>query len=362
MIRKPLISCVLPTHNGSRYIDQSIQSVIEQTFTDWELIIVDDASTDDTPARIRRWAARESRVKPVFLPLNRKLPGALNEGFRHALGEYFTWTSDDNWYDPEAFGSLTSVLNARPDVGLVYADMTVVDARGRLLNPFPFGRPEDLAFDNCVGACFLYRRSVHERLRGYDEDLFLVEDYDFWLRASNDFLLEPLYRRLYWYRSHSAALTTTRQPAVLISRERALGRWLPTARWLGLQRLRAGCVSWAVGTFSLDPRRGVFSSWLEEHTERLGKELLCGIQEDLPGELIRVAVRHCEQRRWEEFEATRAFLAAYSADPRVADFLAMRIRPAWYYAIKDSFQQVSATWRQYVRNLRRSHFPDLKTD
>ncbi len=72
--RSPAISCVLPTHNGSKYIDQSIQSVVDQTFTDWELIIVNDASSDDTLEKIRGWADREERIRIVALSTNRKLP------------------------------------------------------------------------------------------------------------------------------------------------------------------------------------------------------------------------------------------------------------------------------------------------
>jgi len=101
--RSPTVSAVLPTRNGSRYIDRAIESVVEQTFADWELIVVDDASTDDTAAKIDAWARRDERIRSVHLEENRKLPGALNEGFRLAKGDYLTWTSDDNWYAPEAF-------------------------------------------------------------------------------------------------------------------------------------------------------------------------------------------------------------------------------------------------------------------
>ena len=75
----PAISIVLPTHNGSRYLDQSIKSVLDQSFSDWELIVVNDASTDNTRDLVDCWAARDPRVRAIHLSQNRKLPGALNE-------------------------------------------------------------------------------------------------------------------------------------------------------------------------------------------------------------------------------------------------------------------------------------------
>ena len=85
---------------------------------------------------------------------------------------------------------------------------------------------------NAVGACFLHRRHVYERLGGYDEGLFLAEDYDFWMRASLEFRLEPLHEPLYYYRVHERSLSA--EQAGIISRvtEPAIERWLAAAKWL----------------------------------------------------------------------------------------------------------------------------------
>lgn len=229
MSSKPAISVVLPTHNGSRYLDRAIESVVEQTFADWELILVDDASTDDTPAKIDAWATRDERIRAVHLTENRKLPGALNEGFRLAKGDYLTWTSDDNWYAPEALAKMAGVLETRPRVDIVYTGMTEVDETGSPSGTLPALAPEELAVTNCVGACFLYRRTVHETLDGYREDLFLAEDYDFWLRASLDFRLEPLDELLYFYRKHSGSLTEQRRAAIARATETAVEDWIKQA-------------------------------------------------------------------------------------------------------------------------------------
>ena len=237
MTATPLISIVLPIYNGSRHVDQAIESVVAQTIDDWELIVVDDASTDETPQKIAAWADRDSRIKTVRLAENRKLPGALNEGFGRAAGRFFTWTSDDNWYAPEALARLLEALRAEPDVDVVYSDYTLVDADGAVIGLETVGPREDLVLGNCVGPCFLMRSPVFDRLGGYDEDLFLTEDYDFWLRASLEFSFLPLGEPLYFYRRHGESLSARQEHGVSVAAEKALLGWLPRATWL-TRRLR----------------------------------------------------------------------------------------------------------------------------
>src|SRR5215468_4846876 len=108
MSAAPLVSVVLPTYNGSRYLRGAVESVLAQTLADFELIVVDDCSTDATPALVAELAARDPRIIAVRHEANRKLPGALNTGFARARGRYFTWTSDDNLYAPAALARLAA--------------------------------------------------------------------------------------------------------------------------------------------------------------------------------------------------------------------------------------------------------------
>lgn len=226
------ISIVLPTHNGQRHLDEAVKSILAQTIGNWELILVDDASTDQTPQKVAAWAERDPRIRAICLSENRKLPGALNEGFRHATAEFLTWTSDDNWYAPEALARLLEVLRTQPDVDVVYSDYTLVDSDGTPIGVHRTGPREELVVRNSVGACFLFRRPVFERLNGYDERLFLTEDYDFWLRASLEFSFRPVHEPLYFYRQHAQSLTARQQPEISQAAEMALLRWLPKADWL----------------------------------------------------------------------------------------------------------------------------------
>jgi glycosyltransferase involved in cell wall biosynthesis len=209
-----LVSIVLPTHNGSRYISQSINSCIEQTYPHWELIIVNDASTDETPEIIERFARQDPRIHVVHHEENRRLPAALNTGFAQAKGDYFSWTSDDNLYHPEALEEMVRVLDSSPDVDFVYTDITHIDENGEFIRHVPARPPEMLIVEDAVGACFLYRREVHEALNGYDEDLFLAEDMDFFLRATFAFKLQPLPKNLYSYRRHKDSLSSTQSQRI----------------------------------------------------------------------------------------------------------------------------------------------------
>lgn len=233
MTHNPLVSIVLPTHNGGSYLDQAVQSCLDQTWTDWELIIVDDASTDDTLARIERWTAADPRIRCARHFRNRRLPAALNTGFARASGELLTWTSDDNLFRPHALAEMVAFLQANPDVDIVYTDYSEIDQAGKVVRLCRVSPMEELAVQNCVGPSFLYRRGVHERLGGYAEDLFLAEDYDFWLRASEHHRMERLSVDCYLYRVHAGSLTARRAREVETARAQAQFRNLSRLHWMG---------------------------------------------------------------------------------------------------------------------------------
>ncbi|MEY3288676.1 MAG: hypothetical protein RLZZ419_918 [Pseudomonadota bacterium] len=232
MTTNALISIVLPTYNGSRYLEQAIQSCLDQTYQNWELIIVDDASTDKTPALITQFANADSRIRTIRHETNRKLPAALNTGFAEAKGDYLTWTSDDNCYRPQALAAMVAFLESHPFVNIVYSDFTTIDEEGQLLEFITVSQSDRLAIHNCIGPCFLYQRQVYETVGTYSENLFLVEDYDFWLRASVSFQLEPLHLDLYLYRYHATSLTSQQSEAISIATENVLAQCLPQLHWV----------------------------------------------------------------------------------------------------------------------------------
>jgi glycosyltransferase involved in cell wall biosynthesis len=228
----PLVSIVLPTHNGARFLDEALASWIGQTYRRWELVAVDDGSQDETPGRLAAWADRDARVRLVRHPVNRGLPAALNTGFAQAGGAYLTWTSDDNCARPAALAEMVRFLEERPEVDMVYTDHTLIDEAGREIGRVEVREPGLLGVMNCIGASFLYRRRVHETVGAYAEEFALAEDYDFWLRTSTRFHLAPLHRDLYLYRVHEQSLSARHHERARVAFDRVLASRLPTLGWL----------------------------------------------------------------------------------------------------------------------------------
>lgn len=211
----PKVSIVLPTYNGEKYLAESIESIVEQTFTDWELIIVDDCSSDRTYDIAKEYAKSDIRIHVVHNTENQKLPRSLNIGFDMARGKYLTWTSDDNMYQKDAIAVMAERLNKENDVFMVCADMQIIDEIGRITGRAETYSNEKIYAFNCVGACFMYKREVYERIGGYDADAFCVEDYDYWLRIIQTFgRILPIHQSLYLYRRHGKSLSVTKRKQV----------------------------------------------------------------------------------------------------------------------------------------------------
>jgi len=243
------VSIVLPTRNGSRYLDGAIESVVAQTHKDWELIIVDDGSTDETPLIAARWATRDSRIRTVTLDPGRGLPGALNAGFDRARGELWTWTSDDNYYEPNALARMAECLDTDSTVDFVYSDYHTIDEAGTRSGTVTVGPASELPFRNIVGPCFLYRAELHAEIGGYDESVSLAEDYDFWLRAAQRFRLHPIHEPLYQYRLHAGSLTARHEDEIAQAARRVVERQMTgfTAEVQAGVRLRRALVDYRRG-------------------------------------------------------------------------------------------------------------------
>ncbi len=222
----PLVSVVLPTYNGERWLAESIDSILAQTMQDWELIIVNDCSTDNSPQIAEDYARKDSRIRVIHNEHNKKLPASLNVGFAVARGQLLTWTSDDNLYKPHALAAMSGHLQAHPQTDCVVMNQDHINEEGELLNEYGqriytnerenvnmlFGCKrcaEILASYNNFGAAFMYRKSIADIEGKYDEERFCVEDYDFFLRIALAGKIDYLPENVYVYRFNSQSLTST---------------------------------------------------------------------------------------------------------------------------------------------------------
>jgi glycosyltransferase involved in cell wall biosynthesis len=208
----PLVSIVLPTYKRAHVLPLAIRSVLAQTYSNWELIVVSDNSPDNTEEVVK--AFDDPRIRYYRNDPNLRLPRTLNRGFSLAKGEYLTWTSDDNMLAPEAIARMVEALSSG-ETDFVFADyheFADTDADGNPLDMKPVRLPDnpDMAKGNAIGACFLYTRTVYARIGDYDHDLFLNEDYDYWMRVARQFRIAHIPELLYYFRRDEDSLYCSR--------------------------------------------------------------------------------------------------------------------------------------------------------
>lgn len=147
--RVPRVSIAVPVYNGERYLRESLDGLLAQTFTDFELVIADNASTDGTEAICREYVARDPRVRYHRNERNLGGPGNFRRVFELSRGEYHKWSTADDLWHPTFVERCVAVLDARPDVVLAYPRSNIVDAGGAVVRTFddPLDLPEDSAVE-----------------------------------------------------------------------------------------------------------------------------------------------------------------------------------------------------------------------
>jgi glycosyltransferase involved in cell wall biosynthesis len=143
----PRVSIAVPVYNGERFLRESLDGLLAQTFTDFELVISDNASTDGTESIGREYVARDSRVRYHRSARNVGGPGNFRQVFHLCRGAYHKWSTADDLWHPTLVEKCVAVLDARPDVVLAYPRSNIVDAGGAVVRTFddPLDLPEDSA-------------------------------------------------------------------------------------------------------------------------------------------------------------------------------------------------------------------------
>ena len=195
----PLVTILVTTHNHAPYIEQALDSVLAQDTTDYELIISDDCSQDDSVAVIRAWLARTGAVADfVANERNLGICATHNRALARSSGRFVVSLDGDDWFEPDRVSrQLGFFLEQDDDVAVVYSDARVVAADGSLLGESYLGDdlrseglPDGWVFERMHRSCFLptmsamVRRSAIDAVGGYDEEL-AFEDWDMWLRLAD---------------------------------------------------------------------------------------------------------------------------------------------------------------------------------
>lgn len=240
----PAASIVMPYYLGERYVNDAIRSCLGQTFSDFELIIIDDASPCSGRVLNDGLIGIDSRIQFVRLERNCGVAEAFNAGFRLARGEYLTRLAQDDIFKPSALAVMVDYLNKHSDVGMVYCDEDRVDEAGRFISSLCRPEPEAALRDgNKLGFCAMWRRRVWEEVGEFDSRYDTVEDYDYWLRVARRFKI-----------GHSSA-----GPQISVRMHPEMG----SLKFSIKQKLLGDTLRWRFGTTGLKRRRRMAGSYFE---------------------------------------------------------------------------------------------------
>ncbi len=186
----PTISVIMPAYNVEQYLAASVESVLAQTYRDWELVIVDDGSTDRTGRIADEYAARDPRVR-VIHQRNGGLSAARNTAMRYARGEFFALLDSDDLWDPDFLAAQMATFASAQHTDVVTGNARNLGGHwhGKPARPWPDKRPQPVLADilrdeEAVFIMSVFHRSVYQTVGDFDERLRSNEDYDYWLRAA----------------------------------------------------------------------------------------------------------------------------------------------------------------------------------
>ena len=229
--KKPLISVIIPTYNTPKlYLRDTLESVTHQTYKNWELIIVDDASTNnETKEIIKEYTDQHINIKSYFLTKNLHIAGATNEGLKHATGDYIALLDHDDTLHKDALAWIVQVVNDNPDAQFIYTDETKMDETGKPYQPFfkPDWNFDFLRSVNYITHFAVMSRGVLKKYGGEDGNYNGTQDWELFLRLTRNLdgsQISHIPKVLYYWRVHkkSTALSLDAKPYVIAAQRKAL--------------------------------------------------------------------------------------------------------------------------------------------
>lgn len=202
------ITVYITSYNYGKYLKEAVDSVLKQTLKDWELIIINDGSTDNTAEVIEQY-----KNHPQIITIdqeNKGLSVSNNIALRLSRGRYIMRLDGDDYLDENALLILSNILDTKEEIGLVYPDYYEIDPNGEILNLVrrkKIGEEVELLDLPAHGACTMFRKECLLEIGGYSEAYSCQDGYDIWLRFINKFKPYNVNNALFYYRQHPLSLT-----------------------------------------------------------------------------------------------------------------------------------------------------------
>lgn len=223
------ITVYIPTYNYASYVDKAVQSVFKQTITDWELIVIDDGSVDNTQEILAKYK-NDPKVR-IIEQENKGLNVTNNIALRLANGRYIMRLDADDYLDENALLILSNILDTKPHIGLVYPDYYEVDPQGEILHLVRRKKLEEeveILDLPAHGACTMFRRELLLQIGGYLESFSCQDGYELWLRFIQKFNPYNVNIPVFYYRQHPASVTK-KQKKILETRRKIKRRFVEEA-------------------------------------------------------------------------------------------------------------------------------------
>ena len=220
----PKVSVVIPCYNSIRYIAETMDTVLNQTHQDFEVLVINDGSTDETPNWVKQLSEKEPRVRMISQP-NRGLPAARNTGIKHALGEYIAILDSDDLWEPTKLAKQVNSLDNNPEAGLCYTWTALADSDGIATGRLAASNAEGNVWRAmtemnivCCGSTPLIRRCCFDDVGLFDENLRFSEDWDMWWRIAAKYTFTVVKEPLIRYRQHQSNMSKNCQLMLETSR------------------------------------------------------------------------------------------------------------------------------------------------
>lgn len=205
-----LVSVIIPAYKAGRYIGETVQSVLNQTYTNFELIIVDDGSPDDQATIIAPLAAKDTRIQYIK-QANGGVSSARNHGYRLSKGDFLAFLDADDIWLPNNLEKKLAKFSTDAELGLVHSDKAIIDADSQLTGEVKHGK-EGYILDDLLswnGTCIptpssiLVKREVMEKVGGFDLKLSNAADQEFFFRVAKHYKIGRVPEVTWWYRIHN---------------------------------------------------------------------------------------------------------------------------------------------------------------
>ena len=221
----PEISVIMSVYNQEEYVEEAINSILQQDFLNFEFIIVDDASTDQTRNKLKQF--KDPRIKIFRNSQNRGLTKSLNKALKLASADIVARMDGDDVSLPYRLSTQFNFLKAHPEIALVGSSYYIIDKKNKIISTVKVPTSPDeisvvLSEQNCFGhGTVMFRKESILKVGGYDENYSYAQDYDLWLRLEKEFKIANIKKPLYLWRANENGISFRNQKEQKICAERA---------------------------------------------------------------------------------------------------------------------------------------------